>query len=275
MRVLYINSEEFSNDYINAIQNSNITQFHNHYRSFDVLIMDDIQFLSGKTKTQDTFFHTFNALHQKADKQIIIALDKPIDEVQDLDERLKSRLKWGLTVNIERPDFELRHSIVKKKAQDNGIDIPEEIIEYIATNVTNNIRELEGTLNGYTARVTFEGVPHSVELAKTVISGIAKNDPKKMTIEDIKKLVSEYYKIPTTEMESKSRKHEIALSRQMSMYLAKQLTQLSLKSIGSAFGGRDHSTVLHSCTQIENYLVTDKSVKNAYEYLLKTLKSMY
>lgn len=272
-KVLYTNCEDFYLDFVNAIQNNKKNEFVNYYKNVDVFIMDDIHIFADKLKSQDMFFHIFNAFHQ-ADKQIILTCDKPPKELKGVEERLISRVQWGLTVDLQRPDFETRMAILNKKSSDEGINLPQEVVEYIATNATTNVRELEGILISFIAKVTFDNREPSVALAKEVVSGISKSDPKQMTIEDIKALVSEYYKISLEDMESKSRKHEIALSRQMSMYLAKQLTQMSLKSIGAAFGGRDHSTVLHSCTQIENYLVTDKTVKSAFEQLLKTLKSM-
>jgi chromosomal replication initiator protein len=272
-RVLYTNSERFTTEFINAIQNNKISEFVNFYRSVDVLLVDDIQFFAGKEKTQDNFFHTFNALHQ-AGKQLVLTSDKPLRELSDVDDRLLSRFQWGLTVDIQQPDLEMRMAILQKKSNDEGFDIPSEIIEYLARYSKSNIRELEGNLISLIAKFTMDQKPLTVELAKEVVHGVSGYEPKPLTIDDIKSTVSDYYNISIEKMESRSRKHEIALSRQMSMYIAKQLTSLSLKSIGSHFGGRDHSTVLHSCQAIENYLVTDKSVKNAYETLFKRVKEL-
>ncbi|MFP4544239.1 MAG: chromosomal replication initiator protein DnaA [Candidatus Kapaibacterium sp.] len=270
-RVMYTNSETFTMDFINSIQNNKVSEFVNFYRNIDVLIVDDIQFFGGKEKTQDNFFHTFNALHQ-AGKQLVLSSDKPPRELQDVDDRLISRFQWGLTVDIQQPDLEMRMAILQKKSMDEGIELPPDIIDYLARHVTSSIRSLEGTLISLIAKVTLDKRELSLDTAKEVVYGISALEPKSLTIDDIKDAVSSYYKIQIDMLESKSRKHEIALARQMAMYLAKQLTSMSLKSIGSTFGGRDHSTVLHSCQTIENYLVTDKSVKNACENLLNKLK---
>jgi chromosomal replication initiator protein len=270
-KVLYTNSEKFTMDFISAIQNNSTTDFINHYRSVDVLIVDDIQFFAGKEKTQDNFFHTFNALHQ-AGKQLILTSDVAPKELKDVDDRLISRFQWGLTVDIQSPDLEMRMAILQKKSLDEGLELPVDILEFIARNITSSIRELEGVLISLIAKVTLDKRQLNMDVAKEVVYGVANVRPKTLTIDDIKDVVSAYYKLPVEILESKSRKHEIALARQMSMYLTKQLTQMSLKSIGQSFGGRDHSTVLHSCQTIENYLVTDKTVKNSYEMLFRQLK---
>lgn len=271
-RVLYTTSERFTMEFVNAIQNNKSNEFINFYRSIDVLIVDDIQFFAGKEKTQDNFFHTFNALHQ-AGKQIVLTSDRPPRNLSDVDDRLISRFQWGLTVDIQSPDLEMRMAILQKKSLDEGWELTPEIIEFIARNVTHSVRELEGILISLTAKVTLDRREMTLDLAKEVVFGIASNEPRILTMDDIKDAVSVYYNIPVSDIESKNRKHEITLSRQMCMYLAKQLTQLSLKSIGSNFGGRDHSTVLHSCQTIENYLITDRSVKHAFEALMKKLKT--
>jgi chromosomal replication initiator protein len=271
-RVLYITSERFTMEFINAIQNNTVNEFINLYRSIDTLIVDDIQFFSGKEKTQDNFFHTFNALHQDG-KQVILTSDKPPRDLKDVDDRLISRFHWGLIVDIQPPDLEMRMAILQRKSQNEGFELPNDIIEYIARNVTNSIRELEGALTNLIVRYSLDNRELNIELAQEVVKGLSKQEPKPITINEIKKLVADYYKQPVETLESKSRKHEIALARQMAIYLAKQLTQLSLKSIGSNFSNRDHSTVLHSCQTIENYLVTDPAVKSAYETLCKNLKN--
>ncbi len=270
-KVFYTNAELFTSDYVTSVQHNKTSEFIKFFREIDVLILDDIQFLAGREKTQDHFFHIFNDLHQK-NKQIIIASDKSPKELISIDERLISRFQWGLNVDIQKPDLETKMAILMKKAANEGLELPLDVAEYIASNVSSSIRELEGALIKLIAIHTLQNRTIDIHLAKDAVALISKQEPKQLTIDDIKLTVSEYLKIPIDQMESQSRKHEIALSRQMSMYLAKQLTQLSLKSIGSAFSGRDHSTVLHSCTTIENYLVTDKKVKASYEYLLKTLK---
>ncbi|MCX6146534.1 MAG: chromosomal replication initiator protein DnaA [Candidatus Kapabacteria bacterium] len=270
-KVFYTNAELFTSEYVNSVQHGKTSEFIKFYREIDVLIIDDIQFLANREKTQDNFFHIFNDLHQK-NKQIVVASDKSPKELVSIDERLISRFQWGLNVDIQKPDLETRMAILMKKAANEGLELPLDVAEYIASNISSSIRELEGALIKLIAIHTLQNRNIDIHAAKDAVTLIAKQEPKHLTIEDIKLTVSEYLKIPIDQMESQSRKHEIALSRQMSMYLAKQLTQLSLKSIGAAFSGRDHSTVLHSCTTIENYLVTDKKVKASFEYLLKTLK---
>ncbi|MGA2299050.1 MAG: chromosomal replication initiator protein DnaA [FCB group bacterium] len=270
-RVLYTTSERFTHEFVTAIQNNSSNDFINFYRSIDVLIVDDIQFFGGKEKTQDNFFHTFNALHQGG-KQLILTSDRPPRDLSDVDDRLISRFQWGLIVDIQPPDFEMRMAILQRKSLDEGIELPQDALEYIARHITSSIREMEGILISISAKVGFDGRVLNLDLAKEVVHGLGKIEPRQITIDDIKNYVSDYFKIPIEIMESKSRKHEIALARQMAIYLSKKFTQHSLKSIGSHFSNRDHSTVLHSCQTIENYLVTDKNVKIAYENLTKTLK---
>jgi len=271
LRVLYTTSERFTMEFVNSIQNNKQNEFTNFYRSIDVLIVEDIQFFSGKEKTQDNFFHTFNALHQ-AGKQLVLTSDKPPKELVDVDERLLSRFHWGLIADIQPPDYEMRMAILKKKSEDEGIELPPEIVDYIARHVKNNVRELEGTLVRLIAKYTFDNREMNLDLAKEVVFGITNFEPKQLTVDDIKEMVSKYFKVPEELIVSKTRKHEVALARQMAMYLTKQFTQLSLKTIGSHFGNRDHSTVLHSCQMIDNYLVTDRSVKQSYENLVQKIK---
>jgi chromosomal replication initiator protein len=271
LRVLYTDSERFTLEFVNAIQNNKTSEFSKFYRSIDVLIVDDIQFFSGKERTQDNFFHTFNSLYQ-AGKQIILTSDKPPRDLENVDDRLISRFHCGLITDIKLPDYEMRMAIIQKKSRDEGIELSLDVIEYLARHIKTNIRDLEGAIIGLIARVTFDKKPISIELAKEVVYGNKPEPAKPLSIAHIKQVVSEYYQIEIVSMVSKSRKHEIALARQMSIYLTKMLTNSSLKTIGSEFGGRDHSTVLHSCQTIENYLVTDKKVKNSYESLLKVLK---
>lgn len=271
MKVRYTSSDRFTTEFISSIQNNSVPNFINFYRGVDVLIVDDIQFFSSKEKTQDNFFHTFNALHQSG-KQIILASDKSPKELVGLDERLISRFQWGLTVDIQKPDLETRMAILQKKALNEGIELPNDVLHYIAENVTSSIRELEGSLIGLIAKVTLDKKDISLSLAKEVVAGVAKLENREITMDDIKKTVSSFYNISIDSIESKSRKHEIALSRQLCMQIAKKLTNLSLKSIGAHFGGRDHSTVLHSCRAIDNYLETDKKVRADYEKIVNEIK---
>lgn len=271
MKVRYTSSDRFTMEFISSIQNNSVNDFVNFYRGVDVLIVDDIQFFSSKEKTQDNFFHTFNALHQ-AGKQIILASDKAPKELVGLDERLISRFQWGLSVDIQKPDLETRMAILQKKALNEGIELPSDVLHYIAENITSSIRELEGSLISLIAKVTLDKKDISLALAKEVVAGVAKLENREITMDDIKKTVSNYFNITIDGIESKSRKHEIALSRQLCMHIAKKLTNLSLKSIGAHFGGRDHSTVLHSCRAIDNYIETDKKVKSDYDKIVSELK---
>jgi chromosomal replication initiator protein len=270
-KVLYTTSEQFTMDYVQALQNNKLNDFIQYYRKVDTLIVDDIHFLAGKEKTQDHFFHTFNALHQMG-KQLVLTSDKAPKDLKDVDTRLISRFQWGLVADIQPPDLEMRMAILQKKSTDEGIEIPIEVVEYLAKNIKSSIRELEGSLIKMIAKVSFEDKEINLELAEEIVRGNGLTEEKPLTIEDIKDLVCKHYNISEEDMVSKCRKHEIALARQMAIYLAKKYTQHSLKSIGSYFGNRDHSTVLHSCQTIENYLVTDKSVKLSFETLKSKLK---
>ena len=271
-KVLFTNSEKFTMEYINAIQTNKLAEFTNFYRGVDVLIVDDIQFLGGKERTQDMFFHTFNALHQ-AGKQLILTSDKQPKDLADVDERLISRFQWGLTVDIQPPDFETRMAILQQKSLDEGMDLPGDVLEYVARHVTSSVRELEGCLISFLAKVSLDNREPTLELAKDIVRGVS-NAPstRTLTIDDIKQEVSGYYNQEISLLSAKTRKHEVVLARQMCMFLAKQLTQMSLKSIGMHFGGRDHTTVLHSCQTIMNYIDTDKKIRADVEFLRKALQ---
>lgn len=270
-KVLYSNSEKFTMEYINAIQTNKVAEFTNFYRSVDVLIVDDIQFLGGKEKTQDMFFHTFNALHQ-AGKQLILTSDKQPKDLADVDERLISRFQWGLTTDIQVPDFETRMAILQQKSLEEGMDMPGDVLEYIARHVASSVRELEGCLISLLAKVSLDNRDLTLDLAKDVVRGVT-NAPstRTLTIDDIKQEVAAYYNQDVALLSAKTRKHEVVLARQMCMYLAKQLTQMSLKSIGMHFGGRDHTTVLHSCQTILNYIDTDRKIRQDVDFLRKAL----
>jgi len=267
-RLLYVSSEQFTIDFVEqAISNDNKKKadFNNIYRNVDILIVDDIQFLSGKKETQNKFFHIFNTLHLEG-KQIILTADRSPKDIKDIDDRLLSRFIAGLNVEIRQPDLRLRKEIIKKKSSDEGIILSEEIIAYIAKNVTKSVREIEGTLIKLIAMTIFDNKPLTLELVTEVVTGLA-SEQKPLTVADIKAKVGSFYGIQIEAMESKSRKYEIALARQMAMYFSRKLTDEPLKTIGQSFGGRDHSTVLHSCQVIENYLATNKKVKIEYETL--------
>lgn len=270
-KVLYSSSERFTMEYINAIQANKMTEFTNFYRGVDVIVVDDIQFLGGKERTQDMFFHTFNALHQ-AGKQVILTSDRQPKDLADVDERLISRFQWGLVADMQPPDFETRMAILQQKSMEEGVDLPGDVLEHIARHVASSVREIEGCLISLLAKVTLDGRELNIDLARDVVRNIT-NSPSaiEITIEDIKREVSGYYKQEVAKLSAKTRKHEVVLARQMSMYLAKKLTRMSLKSIGAHFGGRDHTTVLHSCQQILNYIDTDKNIRQDVEFLRKAL----
>lgn len=261
-KCLYISSEQFTMDFVEQANTNDFKKkstFNNTYRNVDFLIVDDIQFLSGKGGTQDKFFHIFNSLFQDG-KKIILTSDRAPKEIKDLDDRLISRFIAGLTLEIRVPDYNHRRKIVETKSITEGIQLTDEIINYIAKNVTKSIREIEGTLIKLIAMVTLDRKTLSMELVQEVVKGLA-SEPKPISINEIKEKVGMHYNIRPALMESKSRKHEIALARQMAMHFARKFTTLPLKTIGAEFGGRDHSTVLHSCQAIDNYLATDKKVR--------------
>jgi chromosomal replication initiator protein len=252
-KIIYISSEKFTIEFINAIQNNRMNEFSQLYRNVDILLVDDIQFFLSKERTQEEFFHTFNTLHQKG-KQIVLSSDRPPKELKGLEERLVSRFQWGLVAEIQPPDLETRIAILQQKAGFDGIDLPSEIIEFIATNITSNIRELEGSLIKLLAYSSLKGVDICLDLAKVVLKDILINKKKDMSIEDIQRVVCEYFQIPDDLLRGKSRKQEIVYARQIAMFLSKEMTRYSLKSIGLHFGGRDHTTVIHAVQTIQNLL---------------------
>ena len=259
-RVIYLSSDLFTVQFVESIQSNKVNEFSNFYRSMDVLIIDDIQFLMGKEKTQDLFFHIFNTLHQSG-KQIVLSSDKPPKELQGLDERLISRFQWGLTADIQPPELETRIAILNRKSQDYGMNISNEIINYIANSITSNIRELEGCLIKLLANSSLNNIEIDLELAKKTVREIATDRKLNITIETITKTVCDYMNIAENKIRDKTRKKEIVLARQIAMYLSKELTKSSLKTIGLHFGGRDHSTVIHSCNSIEDAKLNDPSLK--------------
>lgn len=252
-RIRYVSSEKFTIDFINAIQNNRTSEFSQIYRTVDLLLVDDIQFLLSKERTQEEFFHTFNTLHQKG-KQIVLTSDRPPKELVGLEERLISRFQWGLVAEIQPPDLETRIAILQQKAEYDGVVLPVEIIEFIATNIKSNIRELEGALIKLLAYSSLKGMDISLELAKMALNDILTTKKRDIAIEQIQRVVCEYYAIPDDLLRGKSRKQEIVYARQIAMFFCKQMTRFSLKSIGLHFGGRDHTTVIHAVRTIENDL---------------------
>ena len=260
-RVLYVDSERFTMDFINSIQKNKTTEFSGRYRNVDLLIVDDIQFFSNKERTQEEFFHTFNTLHHKG-KQIVLSSDRPPKEMNGIEERLISRFQWGLVVDIQLPDLETRQAILQKKAEENGLDLPGEIYQFIAANITSNIRELEGALIRLLAYSSLNGVDITLDMAKQLLKDVCMPQARAMSIEYIQKIVADYFDFPDDMMRAKTRKKEIAQARQIAMYLSKKMTESSLKTIGLHFGGRDHSTVIHAISTVERMIRDDSNMRD-------------
>ncbi len=270
-RVMYVSSEKFTVEFVDAIQSDRIRDFSSFYRSMDVLIVDDIQFFSGKEKTQDNFFHTFNELHQLG-KQIVLSSDRPPKELKGLDDRLLSRFQWGLTSDIQPPDLETRIAILRKKSTDDGIELAQDIVDFIAANVTTNIRELEGCLISLLARASLEGREINLDLARDVLKVVVGDVRSPITVETIQRIVCEYFNIPEDLLRAKTRKQEIVNARQIAMYLTKDLTNASLKTIGLHFGGRDHSTVIHAYQSVEDQMRVDSKYQAHVQQIKRRLQ---
>ena len=268
--VLYISAEKFTQQYIESVKKNNRNDFIHFYQVIDVLIVDDVQFLSGKSGTQDVFFHIFNHLHQNG-KQVILTSDKAPVDMQDIEQRLLSRFKWGLSAELQTPDFETRISILKNKLYRDGVNIHEDIIAYVAKNIKTNIRELEGAIISLIAQSSFNKVEINVELAKEIINQFVKNTKREVSIEYIQKVVSEYFQMEIATLQSKTRKRHIVQARQLAMYFAKKYTKASLASIGSQIGKRDHATVLHACKTVDNLSFTDKQFRKYVDDLNQKL----
>lgn len=270
-RAVYVSSEKFTIDFVEAIQADKVNEFSLFYRSVDLLIVDDIQFFAGKEKTQDNFFHTFNTLYQLG-KQIVLSSDVPPKELKGLDERLISRFQCGLTADIQPPDLETRIAILRKKSDENNLDLPPDVLEFIAANVTSNIRELEGCLISLFARASLENREINIALAKDVLRVVVNELKSPISIEHIQRTVCDFYGLPEDLLRAKTRKQEIVTARQVAMFLAKQLTHSSLKTIGLHFGGRDHSTVIHACQAVEDRGKTDLVFRQNVEQLQRHLQ---
>jgi chromosomal replication initiator protein len=269
--VLYVNANRFQTQFVESIRNNNKNDFLHFYQMIDVLIIDDVHEFAGKEKTQDIFFHIFNHLHQSG-KQLILTSDKPPVELQGLEQRLLSRFKWGLSADLQIPDYETRIAILRKKTYKDGIELPEDVIEYVATHITDNIRELEGALISLLAQSTLNKKEITLDLAKEMIDKLIKNTKREVSIDYIQKVVCNYFEIPTDSIQSKTRKREIVQARQVAMYFSKNLTKASLATIGAQIGGKDHATVLHACKTVNNLLETDKLFKGQIEEIEKKLK---
>jgi chromosomal replication initiator protein len=269
-RVAYVHSERFVSDMVRALQHNTIGDFKLAYRSLDALLIDDIQFFAGKEHSQEEFFHTFNALLE-GQQQVILSCDRYPKEVDGLEERLKSRFGWGLTVAVEPPDLETCVAILMSKAQVAQVGLPEEVAFFIAKRIRSNVRELEGALRRVAANAQFTGQPITLEFAKEALRDLLALQEKLVTIENIQKTVAEYYKIRVAELLSKRRSRSVARPRQVAMALSKELTNHSLPEIGDAFGGRDHTTVLHACKRIAELRETERRIGEDFANLLRTL----
>ncbi len=269
--VLYVSSEKFINQFIKAVQNNEVQSFQAYYLQVDALIIDDVQFFGGKEKTQEIFFHIFNHLHQSG-KQIIMTSDRPPKDLQGLEERLLSRFKWGLTADLQQPDFETRMAIIHTKMEAEGIEIPPDVCEYLAYTVDTNIRELEGVLISLIAHASLNRREIDLELAKQIMKNIVHDIETEVGIDYIQKTVSEYFHLNPNELKAKTRKKEIVIARQVAMYFSKEYTNHSLKSIGYHFGGRDHSTVIHAVQAVNDMIDVNANFRGSIEDLIEKLK---
>ena len=266
--VLYISAEKFTQQYIESVKKNTRNDFIHFYQLIDVLIIDDVQFLSGKSGTQDVFFHIFNHLHQNG-KQVILTSDKAPVDMQDIEQRLLSRFKWGLSAELQSPDYETRISILKNKLYRDGVEMPDDIIDYVAKHIKTNIRELEGAIISLIAQSSFNKKEVTIELAQQVVEKFVKNTKREVSIDYIQKVVSDYFEMDVATLQSKTRKRHIVQARQLAMFFAKKFTKASLASIGSQIGKRDHATVLHACKTVDNLAETDKQFRKYIDDLTK------
>ncbi len=270
-RVSYVSSEKFTNEYIDAIQNNQLVRFRKRYRQSEVLLIDDIQFLAGKERIQEEFFHTFNALHE-AHKQIVLTCDRPASEIQNLEQRLVSRFEWGLVTDLQPPDIETRLAILRKKAKFMGVELPEEVINFLAQRIRANIRRLEGALIRVASYASLTGKKLTIEVVEGLLREVLHEEGRfSINIEVIQKRVAEHFDIRLADMTSKRRPENIAFPRQIAMFLSRQMTESSLNTIGEAFGGRDHGTVLHACRLVKDRMSVDANVRQVVSYLEKQL----
>lgn len=269
-RVVYVHSERFVADMVKALQHNAINEFKRYYRSLDALLIDDIQFFAGKSHSQEEFFHTFNTLLE-GQRQVVITSDRFPKEISGVQERLISRFGSGLTVPIDPPELETRVAILNKKAKSKGLDLPEDVSFFIARQIRSNVRELEGALHRIIASAGFTGRPVDLDLTREALRDLLVFQERQVTIQNIQKIVAEYFKMRVSDLHSKKRNRQITRPRQIAMALAKELTPMSLPDIGDAFGGRDHTTVLHACRKVDELLQTDVKVKEDYENLQKLL----
>jgi chromosomal replication initiator protein len=270
-RVMYLSSEKFTNEYIDGIQNNQLMKFRRKYRQADVLLIDDVQFLAGKERIQEEFFHTFNTLHE-SHKQIVLTCDRPASEIQNLEQRLVSRFEWGLVSEIQPPDVETRLAILRKKEKAMGVELPEEIINFLANRIRTNIRRLEGALIRVASLASLTGKKLTLQGVEALLREVLHEEGKyTVNIETIQKRVAEHFDIRLADMTSKRRPENIAFPRQVAMFLSRQMTECSLSSIGEAFGNRDHGTVLHACRLVKDRMEVDSNVRQVVSYLEKQL----
>ena len=272
VNILYISSEKFTNELINSIRDDRTVAFRDRYRNVDLLLIDDIQFLAGKERTQEEFFHTFNTLYD-SNKQIVITSDRPPQEIPTLEDRLISRFECGLITDIQPPDLETRIAILRKKAQTENLNIPDEVINFIAEKIPSNIRQLEGALNKLTAYSTLTKSNLSTSLAQEILKDIIPLENKVISINQIQKTISDYFNIKLSALLSKKRTKDIITARQIAIYISRELTELSLPVIGAAFGGKDHTTILHSYNKIKNKIGKDKGLKSTIDNLSLKIKN--
>jgi chromosomal replication initiator protein len=269
--VLYVDANKFQTQFTDSIRNNNKNDFLNFYQMIDVLIIDDVHQMAGKDKTQDIFFHIFNHLHQSG-KQLILTSDRPPVELQGLEQRLLSRFKWGLSADLQLPDLETRVAILKNKIYNDGIELNNEVVEYIASNITSNVRELEGVLVSLLAQSTFNRKEITLDLTRDMVEKLIRHSKKEISIDYIQKVVCNYFNLPSDSLCSNTRKREIVQARQIAMYFSKSLTKASLATIGAEIGGKDHATVLHAFKTVNNLMETDKSFKTQMSELEKKFK---
>ena len=268
--VLYVQAEKFTTQFVESIKNNNQNDFVHFYQMIDALIIDDVQFLAGKEKTQDVFFHIFNHLHQTG-KQLVLTSDRPPVDLQGIEQRLLSRFKWGLSADLQTPGLETRIAILEKKVYNEGIELPKEVLEYLAYSITSNVRELEGALISLLAQSSLNKKTITLELAKHMIDKFVKSTAREVSIDYIQKVVCDYFDLPIDLMKSKTRKREVVQARQIAMYFAKNMTKSSLATIGLHCGGKDHATVLHACRTVNNLMDTDKRFKSYIDELEKKI----
>jgi len=270
-KIAYVTSESFTNDFVAAIRNDKIQEFSRVYRNFDLLMVDDIQFFADKGKTQEEFFHTFNTLHQMG-KQIVLTSDRPPKELKQVEERLISRFQWGLVTDIQPPDLETRIAILQKRSEEDGVYLPPDVCEFVAMNITANIRELEGSLIKLLAYASIENKDLTLEMAKAVLKDTIAIKKKNISIDMIQKIVASYYDVPEDQLRAKTRKKEAVEARQICMFLSKEILGCSLKTVGLHFGGRDHSTVIYACKMVEDWMLENPKIKEDIEIIRRKIE---